>query len=68
MRNYKEIEKVINDMVRELKQIEENAGSFTRDIKDFLRQEDFESALILLDDLKKYIKLISLMKKTGGIS
>lgn len=34
---------------------EENVAGFTRDIKIFLRQKDFASALILLNDLKKYI-------------
>lgn len=37
------------------KEQEENIASFTRDIKDFLRQKDFTSALILVDDLKRYI-------------
>lgn len=34
---------------------EENIHGFTGDMKDFLRQGDFESAIILIDDLKKYI-------------
>lgn len=37
------------------KEQEENIASFTRGIKDFLRQKDFSSALILVDDLKRYI-------------
>lgn len=34
---------------------EENIHGFTGDIKWNLRQGDFKSALILVDDLKKYI-------------
>ena len=41
---------------------EENVGGFTGDIKTFLRQKDFDSALILVDNLKKYIKE---MKRSG---
>ena len=37
------------------KKEEENIHGFTGDIKDLLRKDDFESALILIDDLKKYI-------------
>lgn len=37
------------------KEQEENVSGFTRDIKNFLRQEDFESSIILVVDLKKYI-------------
>ncbi len=37
------------------KKEEENIHGFTGDIKDFLREDDFESALILMGDLKKYI-------------
>ena len=37
------------------KEQEENVNGFTRDIKDFLRQKDFTSALILVSDLRKYI-------------
>ena len=42
---------------------EENVSGFTRDIKNFLRQKDFDSALILVNDLKKYIKE---MKRNNG--
>ena len=34
---------------------EENVSGYTRDIKDFLRKNDFDSALILINDLKKYV-------------
>ena len=34
---------------------EENIHGFTGDMKDFLREGDFESAIILIDDLKKYV-------------
>jgi len=34
---------------------EENIHGFTGDIKNFLRKGDFESALILVGYLKKYI-------------
>ncbi len=37
------------------KKEEENIHGFTGDMKDFLRQGDFESAIILIDDLKKYV-------------
>lgn len=37
------------------KKEEENIHGFTRDIKEFLRVNDFESAIILVDDLKRYI-------------
>ena len=42
------------------KEQEENVGSFTRDIKNFLRQKDYESAIILLDDLTKYVRLLKM--------
>ncbi len=34
---------------------EENVSGYTRDIKDFLRKNDFDSALILINALKKYV-------------
>ena len=37
------------------KEQEENVAGFTRDIKDFLRQKDFTSAIMLIDNLKKYV-------------
>jgi len=37
------------------KEQEKNIHGFTGDIKDFIREGDFESALILIDDLKKYV-------------
>ena len=37
------------------KQEEENIHGFTGDMKYCLRENDFESALILLNDLKRYI-------------
>ena len=42
---------------------EENIHGFTGDMKEFLRNGDFKSAIILVDDLKKYILEI---KKKGG--
>lgn len=44
------------------KKQEENVSGFTRDIKEFLRQEDFTSALILVSDLRKYIMKMGLKK------
>ena len=44
---------------------EENIHGFTGDMKDFLRQGDFESAIILIDDLKKYVVEIKKKKKGG---
>ena len=35
---------------------EEDVCGFTGDIKNFLRQKDFDSALILVSDLRKYIE------------
>jgi len=43
------------------KKEEENIHGFTGDMKDFLRQGDFTSAIILINDLKKYV--IDLKKK-----
>lgn len=37
------------------KKEEENISGFTGDMKHFLRKGDFESALILVNDLKRYI-------------
>ena len=37
------------------KKEEENIHGFTGDMKRFLRQGDFESAIILIDDLKNYV-------------
>jgi len=37
------------------KKEEENLHGFTGDMKEFLREGDFESAIILIDDLKKYV-------------
>lgn len=34
---------------------EKNVNGFTGDIKKFLRQKDFTSAIIFVNDLKKYI-------------
>ena len=34
---------------------EEEIFEFTRAINNFVRQKDYESSLILLDDLKNYI-------------
>jgi len=42
---------------------EENLHGFTGDIKEFLRKDDFTSALILVDDLKRYIKEIRKSKR-----
>jgi len=41
---------------------EENIHGFTGDIKSFLRIGDFNSALILMNDLKKYIVKIKKRK------
>ena len=38
------------------KEEEENVSGYTRDIKNLLRKGDFSSALILVEDLKKYIE------------
>ena len=43
---------------------EENIHGFTGDMKDFLRKGDFESALILVTDLRKYI--LEIKKIKGG--
>jgi len=37
------------------KKEEENLHGFTGDMKEFLRVGDFKSAIILVDDLKKYV-------------
>ena len=42
---------------------EENIHGFTGDMKHFLREGDFESALILVNDLKKYILKIKKNKE-----
>ena len=42
---------------------EENIHGFTGDSKEFLRKGDFESALILIGDLKKYILKIKRRRK-----
>ena len=42
---------------------EENLHGFTGDMKEFLRMGDFESALILINDLKKYVKRLKGLKK-----
>jgi len=34
---------------------EENIHGFTGDMKESLRRGDFESAIILINDLKKYV-------------
>ena len=46
------------------KEQEENLHGFTGDMKNFLREGDFESALILVGDLKKYILEIRKSKST----
>jgi len=46
------------------KEQEENLHGFTGDIKDFLRKGDFVSALILVDNLKKYILEMHKSKST----
>ena len=45
------------------KKEEENIHGFTGDMKDFLRKGDFESAIILIDDLKKYVLKIKKSKE-----
>ena len=45
------------------KKEEENIHGFTGDMKDFLRKGDFESAIILIDDLKKYVLEIRKRRK-----
>lgn len=45
------------------KKEEENIHGFTGDMKDFLRKGDFESALILVNDLEKYIKEIKKIRR-----
>jgi len=42
---------------------EENIHGFTGDMKEFLRKGDFESAIILINDLKKYVVEIRKSKK-----
>ena len=42
---------------------EENIHGFTGDMKEFLRKGDFESALILVNGLKKYIKEIKKIRR-----
>lgn len=42
---------------------EKNISGFTGDIKNFLRAGDFESALILVDDFKKYV--LEIKKRWG---
>jgi len=42
---------------------EENLHGFTGDMKDFLREGDFESAIILINDLKKYVLNIKKKKE-----
>jgi len=42
---------------------EENLHGFTGDMKDFLRAGDFVSALILIDNLKKYVKQLKRRKR-----
>jgi len=47
-----------NEIVKNVKlseKEEENLHGFTGDIKKFLRAGDFKSAIILVNDLKKYI-------------
>ena len=44
------------------KKEEENIHGFTGDMKEFLRKGDFDSAIILIDDLKKYVKEIRRMR------
>lgn len=44
------------------KEEEENIHGFTEDMKEFLRKGDFDSAIILIDDLKKYVKKIREVK------
>ena len=43
---------------------EEELHGFTGDMKEFLRSGDFESALILIDGLKKYV--LEIRKKRRG--
>lgn len=51
-------------MANKLSEKEEvNICEFTREIKGFLRKGDSESAIILINDLKKYVLKI---KKKGG--
>ena len=45
------------------KKEEENIHGFTGDMKHFLREGDFESALILVNDLKRYIVKIKKKKR-----
>lgn len=51
------------------KEEEENIHGFTGDTKEFLRKGDFESAIILINDLKKYVLKIKKRSKntTGNI-
>ena len=34
---------------------EENLHGFTGDMKEFLRKGDFKSAIVLINDLKRYV-------------
>lgn len=43
---------------------EENIHGYTGDMKKFLREGDFESAIILVNGLKKYI--LKIKKSKGG--
>jgi len=45
------------------KEEEKNIHGFTGDMKEFLRQNDFKSAIILINDLKKYILEIKKARK-----
>jgi hypothetical protein len=45
---------------------EENIHGFTRDMKIFLMDGDFRGALILLDDLKRYLEELRTKKRQEG--
>ena len=45
---------------------EENIHGFTGDMKDYLRNGDFKSAMIMIEDLKKYVLEIQRVRKDKG--
>jgi hypothetical protein len=45
---------------------EENISGFTRDMKNFLRDGDFGYALLLIEDLKRYLEELRTKKRQEG--
>ena len=45
---------------------EENIHGFTGDMKYYLRKGDFKSAMIMIEDLKKYVLEIQRVRKDIG--